>query len=57
MNEWMHPPMFAGVVFDKETVGVGKSLFFHENGRSSNFFYKANWEPEFRILPDIPDNV
>jgi len=44
-------------VFDKEVPGVGRSLFFHENGRSSNFFYDKSWEPEFRILPEIPDNV
>lgn len=45
------------VLHDKEVVGIGKSLFFHENGRSSNFFYRARWEPEFDILPEIPENV
>jgi len=45
------------LVHDKETDGVGRSLFFHENGRSSNFFTKVDWEPEFRILPEIPENV
>ena len=47
----------SGVVRDKEVTNVGRSLFFHENGRSSNFFYRSNWIPEFDILPQIPENV
>ena len=47
----------SGVVRDKEVTNVGRSLFFHENGRSSNFFYRSNWIPEFDILPEIPENV
>jgi hypothetical protein len=45
------------VVHDKEEVGVGKSLFTHNNGQSSNTFYDARFEPEWNILPIIPENV
>jgi hypothetical protein len=47
----------SGVLFDKDVPGIGKSLFFHENGRSSNFFHRANFKPEFNIQPEIPENV
>jgi len=45
------------LVHDKENVGLGKSLFFHDNGRSSNFYSQKNFKPEFDILPEIPENV
>jgi hypothetical protein len=47
----------TGHVEDKEMPGVGKTLFFHENGRSSNFYYDAQFEPEFVLVPEIPSNV
>ena len=49
--------IIAGLVHDKGSEEVGKSLFHHENGRSSNFFHRADFEPEFSILPEIPENV
>jgi len=45
------------VVHDKEEPNIGKSLFTHNNGQSSNSFYDQNFEPEFNILPIIPPNV
>ncbi len=45
------------MVHDKEMPGVGKSLFTHSNGQSSNTYYDPYWEPEFEILPEIPENV
>ena len=46
-----------GLVHDKGSEEVGKSLFYHENGRSSNFFHRSDFQPEFNILPEIPENV
>ena len=45
------------VVHDKEEEGIGKSLFTHNNGQSSNTFYDQYFEPEWDILPEIPENV
>lgn len=45
------------MVQDKEDPQVGRSLFHHENGRSSNFFHRKDFEPEFNFLPEIPNNV
>ena len=45
------------VVHDKETEGIGKSLFTHNNGQSSNTYYDQYFEPEFDALPEIPENV
>lgn len=45
------------VVHDKETEGIGKSLFTHNNGQSSNTFYDQYFTPEWQILPMIPENV
>ena len=47
----------SGVVHDKETDGIGKSLFTHSNGMSSNSYYDKNFEPEFDKVPEIPENV
>ena len=47
----------SGVLHDKEEVGIGKSLFTHNNGQSSNSFFDQNFEPEFQTLPIIPPNV
>ena len=46
-----------GVLHDKEEEGIGKSLFTHANGQSSNTYYDEHWQPEWDILPEIPDNV
>ena len=49
-----------------ETDGVGKSLFTHANGQSSNTFYDDKWRPEWlneagddktNMMAEIPDNV
>lgn len=45
------------VLHDKEEPGIGKSLFTHNNGQSSNSFFDQNFEPEFQTLPIIPPNV
>ncbi|XP_071512852.1 protein mesh [Panulirus ornatus] len=45
------------VLDDKESTDVGKSLFFHENSRSSNYYYDATFEPEWKIRPDLPLNA
>jgi len=45
------------LVHDGETPELGRSLFFHEHGRSANFYHKKNWEPEWSNVPKIPDNV
>jgi len=42
---------------DKDTSGLGRSLFHHENGRSANFYHREDFRPEFDILPEIPLNV
>ena len=45
------------VVHDKEEEGIGKSLFTHNNGQSSNTFFDQYFEPEWEVLPEIPTNV
>ncbi|KAK3855606.1 hypothetical protein Pcinc_038000 [Petrolisthes cinctipes] len=45
------------VLDDKESPDVGKSLFFHENFRSSNYYYDPNFEPEFKYHPDLSPNA
>ena len=45
------------ILHDKETEGIGKSLFSHANGQSSNTFYDKYFEPEWDVLPEIPENV
>lgn len=45
------------LVHDKESPELGKSLFFHENGRSSNFYHRKDFVPEFDNYPEIPQNV
>lgn len=45
------------IVHDKEEEGIGKSLFTHNNGQSSNSYYDEFFEPEFDELPEIPENV
>lgn len=47
----------TGVLHDKETPGIGHSLFTHNNGQSSNSYFDEHFEPEFDILPEIPENV
>ena len=51
---------------DKEEEGIGKSLFTHANGQSSNTFYDDKWRPEWlneagddktNMMAEIPDNV
>eukprot|EP00095_Tigriopus_kingsejongensis_P008816 maker-scaffold1015_size70757-snap-gene-0.10 protein:Tk08816 transcript:maker-scaffold1015_size70757-snap-gene-0.10-mRNA-1 annotation:"hypothetical protein DAPPUDRAFT_305821" len=44
-------------VHDKETTGIGKSLFTHSNGMSSNSFFDSKFEPNFEQQPDVPENV
>lgn len=48
--------MSAGSVDDKFDPYKGKSLFYHENGRSSNFFYDATFQPIFDVRPLLPAN-
>ena len=48
-SEWL--------VQDKEKPELGKSLFFHGNGRSSNFYHQSTWKPEYHLYPEIPQNV
>ena len=45
------------LVHDKETPELGKSLFYHENGRSSNSYHRSSWTPEYHLYPEIPQNV
>ena len=45
------------VVHDKEEEGIGKSLFTHNNGQSSNTFFDQYFKPEYDELPEIPENV
>ena len=45
------------VVHDKYEEGIGKSLFTHANGQSSNTYFELGFEPEFDVLPEIPENV
>lgn len=45
-----------GAVDDKSDPYKGKSLFYHENGRSSNFFYDATFQPIFDVRPLLPAN-
>ena len=46
-----------GIVHDKEEPGRGHSLFTHNQGLSSNSYYDPNFEPEYDITPEIPENV
>lgn len=43
-------------VDDKSDPYRGKSLFYHENGRSSNFFYDVTFQPIFDVRPLLPAN-
>merc|ERR1740128_1291654 len=43
-------------VDDKVDPFKGRSLFYHENGRSSNFYYDATFQPIFDYRPKLPDN-
>ena len=45
------------VVHDKETENIGHSLFTHSNGQSSNTYFEENFEPEWDLTPEIPENV
>ena len=45
-----------GAVDDKFDPNKGKSLFYHENGRSSNFFYDATFQPIYEVRPLLPVN-
>ena len=45
-----------GSVDDKFDPFKGKSLFYHENGRSSNFFYDATFQPIYDVKPLLPVN-
>ena len=47
---------FIGSVDDKYDPYKGKSLFYHENGRSSNFYYDATFRPIFDVRPLLPQN-
>ncbi|XP_076069661.1 sushi domain containing 2 mesh isoform X2 [Oratosquilla oratoria] len=45
------------VLDDKADENKGKSLFFHENQRSSNYYYDPNFAPEWEACPKIPENA
>ena len=45
------------VVHDKESENIGHSLFTHSNGQSSNTYFEENFEPEWDLTPEIPENV
>ena len=45
------------VVLDKFEEGIGKSPSTHAHKQSSNTFFEKYFEPEFDILPEIPENV
>ena len=47
----------TGVLHDKETENIGRSLFTHSNGQSSNTFFDKDWQPEYDFKPLLPDNV
>lgn len=49
-------PTFAGAVDDKVNPYKGRSLFLHENGRSSNFYYDETFRPVFDVRPLLPLN-
>lgn len=48
--------MQTGAVDDKYHPDKGKSLFYHENSRSSNFFYDASFQPIYEVRPQLPQN-
>jgi len=45
-----------GAVDDKVDPFKGKSLFTHENTRSSNFFFDASFQPIYEVRPLLPLN-
>ncbi|CAG0885412.1 unnamed protein product [Darwinula stevensoni] len=45
------------ILDDKEDPYKGKSLFYHEHGKSSNFYFDETFLPEMDIEPEIPTNV
>ncbi|CAL4067748.1 unnamed protein product, partial [Meganyctiphanes norvegica] len=45
------------VLDDKENPLVGKSLFYHQPSRSSNYYYDANFEPEWNAIPELHENA
>ncbi|KAK7080924.1 hypothetical protein SK128_016330 [Halocaridina rubra] len=45
------------VLDDKEDPEKGKSLFFHNNFRSSNYYYDEYFEPEFEAFPILSINA
>ncbi|CAG0880442.1 unnamed protein product [Cyprideis torosa] len=57
MRSIFHEYGMKWAVEDKEDPNKGKTLFLHENGKSSNFFYDNVFEPDFDEFPEIPTNV
>ncbi|XP_063878525.1 protein mesh-like isoform X1 [Scylla paramamosain] len=45
------------VLDDKERDYVGRSLFNHDNYRSSNYYYDADFVPELNLKPDLSVNA
>ncbi|XP_068250957.1 protein mesh isoform X1 [Palaemon carinicauda] len=42
---------------DKAQPYKGKSLFRHENSRSSNYYYDKDFVPEYENMPILPENA
>lgn len=47
----------AGVLDDKEDEDKGKSLFQHGYQRSSNYYYDADFVPEYERWPVLSENA
>lgn len=45
------------VLDDKERAELGRSLFHHDNTRSSNYFYDPDFVPEFNMHPELNINA
>ncbi|XP_045610171.1 protein mesh [Procambarus clarkii] len=45
------------VLDDKEDPNVGKSLFYHESSRSSNYYFDPDFVPEWKAVPDLSPNA
>ena len=46
-----------GVLDDKDNKEKGKSLFFHETSRSSNYYYDADFQPEYDSHATLSENA
>ena len=51
------PSSYSGVLDDMDDEEKGKSLFYHDTSRSSNYYYDANFQPEYETDLLLSENA